>query len=105
MSAPINDDENSDYGRYAPKRLREQPRMPAAKNLYIATTPPLDTEDQDRRTTSELVQWPEQVQEPLDRRLSGLRLIGRITAVVTFAALVAVLTILAKPLWQEEHTP
>ena len=54
---------------------------------------------------SELAPWPEQVREPPPRRLSGLRLIGRIAVVSTFAALVALLTILAKPLWQSERTP
>ena len=54
---------------------------------------------------SELAPWPEQVREPPPRRLSGLRLIGRIAVVSTFAALVASLTILAKPLWQSERTP
>jgi branched-chain amino acid transport system substrate-binding protein len=104
MSAPINDDENSDYGGYAPRRLREQPRMPAAKNLHMAPASPSEMEDQDPRTMSDLVPWPEQVREPPRRQHSTLRLIGRTAAVVTFAALVAFLTILAKPLWQEERT-
>jgi hypothetical protein len=39
------------------------------------------------------------------RRLSRLSLIGRIAAASAFAALVASLTILAKPLWQSERTP
>ena len=105
MSAPIRDDENSDYGRYAPKRAREQLPMPAAKNLYVATTSPSAPEDQDRQTMSEMVPWAEQVREPLRRRPSSLRMIGRIAGMVTFAALIAFLTILAKPLWQEERTP
>jgi branched-chain amino acid transport system substrate-binding protein len=103
MSAPISDDENSDYGRYAPKRLRERPPIPAAKHPYVAPTvrSSADT-DQDRRTMSEL---PEQFrEEPPPRRRSGLTLIGRIAAVITFAALVALLTIFAKPLWQDERS-
>ena len=106
MSAPISDDENSDYSRFAPKRLREQLPTPAARHLYAAPTVPSSRDvDQDRGTMSELAPWPEQVREPPPRRLSGLRLIGRIAVVSTFAALVALLTILAKPLWQSERTP
>ena len=106
MSAPISDDEDSDYSKFAPKRLREQLPTPAARHLYAAPTIPSSTDvDQDRRTMSELAPWPEQVREPPPRRLSGLRLIGRIAVVCTFAALVASLTILAKPLWQSERTP
>ena len=106
MSAPISDDENSDYSKFAPKRLREQLPMPAARHLYPAPTVPSSSDvDQDRRTMSELAPWPEQVREPPPRRLSGLRLIGRIAVVSTFAALVALLTILAKPLWQSERIP
>ena len=106
MSAPISDDENSDYSKFAPKRLREQLPMPAARHLYPAPTVPSSSDvDQDRRTMSELAPWPEQVREPPPRRLSGLRLIGRTAVVSTFAALVALLTILAKPLWQSERIP
>jgi branched-chain amino acid transport system substrate-binding protein len=106
MSAPISDDENSDYSKFAPKRLREQLPMPAARHLYPAPTVPSSRDvDQDGRTMSELAPWPEQVREPPPRRLSGLRLIGRIAVVSTFAALVALLTILAKPLWQSERIP
>ena len=80
--------------------------MPAARHLYPAQTVPSSRDvDQDGQTMSELAPWPEQVREPPPRRLSGLRLIGRIAVVSTFAALVALLTILAKPLWQSERTP
>jgi hypothetical protein len=62
MSAPISDDENSDYSRFAPKRLREQLPMPAARHLYPAPTVPSSRDvDQDGRTMSELAPWPEQV--------------------------------------------
>jgi len=65
MSAPISDDENSDYSRFAPKRLREQLPTPAARHLYAAPTVPSSRDvDQDRGTMSELAPWPEQVREP-----------------------------------------
>src|SRR5437879_13914228 len=40
MSAPINDDESSAHQMYAPKRLREQPRMPATSPVRV-TSPPM----------------------------------------------------------------
>jgi branched-chain amino acid transport system substrate-binding protein len=40
MSAPINDDESSTHQMYAPKRLREQPRIPATSPLRV-TSPPM----------------------------------------------------------------
>src|SRR6516165_3988525 len=35
MSAPVNDDENSNHQMYAPKRLREHTRIPRAAQLRI----------------------------------------------------------------------
>ena len=106
MSAPISDDGNdSEHSRYAPKRFREQPRMPAAPQLYVPSAPtvPSSTDvDQDRRTRSEFASWPERISEP-SRRWGddgAMTLMCRIVAVVSFAALVALLTIFAKPLWQ-----
>jgi branched-chain amino acid transport system substrate-binding protein len=108
MSAPVSDDENSDYSKFAPRRLREQPPMPAAHQLPNVITPaprvPSSTDlDQDRRRTSEYSSWEEPLPEPPPQRLDNnwaLALIGRIAVVVTFAALVALLTIFAKPLWE-----
>ena len=40
MSAPISDDEDFDYSKFAPKRLREQLPTPAARHLYAAPTVP-----------------------------------------------------------------
>src|SRR5450759_1442460 len=129
MSAPVGDDENSELSKYAPKRLREQPPMPAAERPYVASAPtaPSSTDvHQDRRTTSEfasglahldaasladlnaelrrrMAAGQESVPEPPPRRPEDreLTLIGRIAVVVTFAALVALLAVCAKPLWQD----
>ena len=105
MSAPISDDGNdSEHSKYAPKRFREQPRIPAAAKLYVPSAPtvPSSTDvDQDRRTRSEFASWPERISEPSRRGEDGaLTLIGRIVVVVSFAALVALVIIFAKPLWQ-----
>jgi len=129
MSAPTGDDENSELSKYAPKRLREQPPMPAAERRYVTSAPlvPSSTDvHQDRRTTSafasglanldaqslaelnaelqrRLAAGPEPVPEPrpLRRREDwAMSLIGRVAVVVTFAALVALLAVFAKPLWQ-----
>jgi branched-chain amino acid transport system substrate-binding protein len=111
MSAPISDDgRDSENSKYAPRRLREQSRMPAATQLYGSSAPavPSSTDlDQDRPTRSELAPWPEANFKPPPRRWanSAMSLIGRITKVVSFAALVALATMLAKPLWQGADTP
>jgi branched-chain amino acid transport system substrate-binding protein len=132
MSAPTGDDENSELSKYAPKRLREQPPMPAAERRYVTSAPmvPSSTDvHQDRRTTSDftsglahldaeslaelnaelqrrLAAGPEPVPEPPRRREDwAMTLFGRIAVVVTFAALVALLAIFAKPLWQGARAP
>jgi len=106
MSAPIRDDGNdSEQSKYAPPRFREQPPMPPATQLYVPSAPmvPSSTDvDQDRRTRSEIASWSERNSEP-SRRWGDdgtLTLMYRIAVVGSFAALVALLTIFAKPLWQ-----
>jgi branched-chain amino acid transport system substrate-binding protein len=105
MNVPISDDGNdSEHNEYAPMRFREQPRMPAAAQLHVKSAPtvPSSTDvDQDRQTRSEFAPWPERISEPSRRWDDGaLTLMGRIVVVGSFAALVALLTIFAKPLWQ-----
>ena len=106
MSAPSSDDgEDFENSKYAPKRFREQPRMPAAAQRYVTSAPAVlssTDEHQDRPTESELASWSETSWEPPRRRVADsiMALIGRITKVVSFAALVVLVTILAKPLWQ-----
>ena len=136
MGAPIGDDKNSEFSKYAPNRPREQPRMPAAEQRYVASAPtvPSPTDDQDRRTTSEFASslahldaeslahveaelhraelhraelrrrvaaGPEPILEPpRQQKELVMGLIGRIAVVVVFAALVALLAVFAKPLWQ-----
>ena len=105
MSAPISDDgEDSEHSKYAPMRFSEQQRMPGAAQLYVKSAPtvpsPTDV-DQDRQTRSEIASWSERNSEPSRTAGDGvMTLMGRIVAVVSFAALVAILTIFAKPLWQ-----
>jgi branched-chain amino acid transport system substrate-binding protein len=102
MSSPIRDDGNdSEQSRYAPKPFREQP----ATQFFAPSAPmgPSSTEgDQDRRTRSEFASRPERISQP-SRRWGddgALTLIYRIVVAGSFAALVALLTIFAKPLWQ-----
>ena len=106
MSAPIGDDKHSDYSKYAPKRLREQPPLPAAERPYVTSAPTVPSPTpmhQDRRATAEFASWPEPIPEPPPQLLedTNVALIGRIAVVVTFAAAVALLVIFAKPLWQD----
>ena len=121
MSAPTGDDENSELRKddeiseirkSLSKRLREPPPMPAAGQLYVtseSTVPSSMHEHQDRLKDSEFVSAINHLNADLQRKVtaaprrresSALALIGRIAAAVTFAALVALLTIFAKPLWQ-----
>src|SRR5476649_2566532 len=106
MSAPTGDDENSELSKYAAKRLREQPPLPAAERPYVTSAPTVpspthvhqDRVHRDRRTTAEFASWPEPSPEPPSQlpKHSGVALIGRIAVVVTFAAAVALLVIFAK---------
>jgi branched-chain amino acid transport system substrate-binding protein len=108
MSAPIRDEGNdSEQSGYAP-RFREQPRMPAAPQLYVGSTPtvPSSTDaDQNRPTRSEFSSWPEHISEPPRWGDEAMTLMGRIAAVVSFAALVAIAIIFAKPLWEGAGAP
>ncbi len=103
MSVPISDDQ---YRKYAPKRLREQP----PEQAYVTLAPTIPSSmhgHEDRRTTSEFASRPEPAPEPPPpRRLKDWALapIGRFAVVVTFAALVALLAIFVKPLWQGART-
>lgn len=113
MSPSIGDDENSEASRYA-NRLREQPRMPAAEQLFVTLAPTVPSSThvhQDRLTNSESVSDIDQMGADLQRRMaaaprrrenSALAMIGRIAVVIIFAAL-ALLVIFAKPLWQSAH--
>ena len=106
MSAPISDDGNdSEHSTYAPKRFGEQPRMPAAAQLYAKSAPTVPSStnvDQDRLTRPEFASWAESISAATTTTGGGLTmaLIGRIAVVVAFAAVVALLTVFAKPLWE-----
>jgi ABC-type branched-subunit amino acid transport system substrate-binding protein len=113
MSAPIPDDGNdSELSKYAPKPFRD-PTTPSssAETAYVpsARTAPLPKiASQDRRTTSDFSSVPEPVPEPPPppHRLeegTSTSLIGRIALVVTFAAVVALMLIFAKPISQGVH--
>jgi len=105
MSAPISDDGNdSEQSKDAPPRFREQPRMPAARQFYVSSTPTVSSStdvDPDRRTRSEFASWPEHISEPSRRwEDKSMTLMSRTLVVASFAALVAMAIIFAKPLWQ-----
>jgi branched-chain amino acid transport system substrate-binding protein len=106
MSAPISDDRNlSEFSKYAPKHHRNETTAPADEQRYVdaGTTVAFHPDlDRDRPMLDEFEAWGERVREPPTRRRSWA-LIGRITAVIAFAALVALLTIIAKPRWQGAH--
>ena len=93
MSAPISDDgTHSEQNKDIPESFRAPPRMPAATQFYI-TSAPMEAE-----LASRQVRVPE---PPLRRRAdSTMTLVGRVVKVISFAVVVALLTIFAKPLWQ-----
>ena len=106
MSAPIGDDGTySEQNKDAPEPFRQRPRMPAATQFYVSSAPTVPSPsdlDEDQRRRAELASRPELVPEPPLRRTadSTMTRVGRIAKVVLFAAIVALLTIFAKPLWQ-----
>jgi hypothetical protein len=120
MSGPVSDDESSKHQMYAPKRLREQPRIPAASQARITSSPMSPShaqvqgewgetsalpssggglENEVRRRLYE----PEAVSQPqLQRRrysvltwISWLAIVASCTAV-----LITVIATTTRPLWQ-----
>jgi ABC-type branched-subunit amino acid transport system substrate-binding protein len=110
MSGTSRDDESSDYSRYAPKRFRDPATPSSTERPYVPSAPtaPLPrSAQQERRTPSDFSSWPEPVPEPPPppHRLEDgtSTLVGRIALVVTFAAVVALVLIFAKPISQGVH--
>lgn len=100
MSAPFR---AGNSRHTVPRQFREQPRMPAATQLYVHSAPTSSSSevDEDWRANSPDVR-PEASREP-PRRVADwmMALSGRFTAVVTFAAIVALLMVFVKPQLQE----
>ena len=109
MSGPTRDDESPDYSRFAPKRFREQPPA-STERPYVPSAPTVPaprTPSTERRAASDFPSWPEPVPEPPPppHRLEDgpSALIGRVALVVTFAAVVALELIFARPISQGAH--
>jgi branched-chain amino acid transport system substrate-binding protein len=116
MSAPISDDDNSGHQMYAPKRLREQTRVPPASQLSVDSppmSPPSHAQVQgDRRSPSSgedledevprRLYEPEAVSQPQPRRRGSL--LGLISGLAIVAACMTVLIMIIAPitksLWQ-----
>jgi branched-chain amino acid transport system substrate-binding protein len=109
MSGPTRDDESPDYSRFAPKRFREQPPATSEQRPYVPSAPTVPsprTPSTERRAASDFPSWPEPVPEPPPpHRLEDgpSALIGRVALVVTFAAVVALVLIFARPISQGAH--
>src|SRR5262245_58599126 len=110
MSGPTRDDESPDYRRFAPKRFREQPPATSEQRPYVPSAPTVPsprTPSTERRAASDFPSWPEPVPEPPPppHRLEDgpSALIGRVALVVTFAAVVALVLIFARPISQWAH--
>lgn len=109
MSGPTRDNESPDYSRFAPKRFREQPPA-STERPYVPSAPTVPaprTPSTERRAASDFPSWPEPVPEPPPppHRLEDgpSALIGRVALVVTFAAVVALVLIFARPISQGAH--
>ena len=111
MSDTTWDDEPSDYSKYAPRRFRfGDPATPSTtERPYVPSAPtaPVPKAAQERRPGSDFSSLPEPVPEPPPppHRLEDgtSTLVGRIALVVTFAAVVALVLIFAKPISQGAH--
>ena len=110
MNTPIRDeqfygpdDQSPDHSKYAPKRPRGPSQPSRGERPYVHSGPMAPSENQDRmRMAAEFASRPESVPEPppLPMEDSTLGLVGRITMVVSVAAVVALLAIFAKPITQ-----
>src|SRR6516165_7266816 len=115
MSAPIDEDESSGHQMYAPKRMREQTRVPPVPQVRVespATSPSHpqlegdrrppsfreDLEDEVRRRPYE----PEPISQPQPRLRAyfGLRLINWIMIAVACTTLSVIIGTITKPLWE-----
>jgi branched-chain amino acid transport system substrate-binding protein len=109
MSGTTRDDEPSDYSRYAPRRFRDPATPSTTERPFVPSAPtaPVPKATQERRPGSDFSSWPEPVPEPPPppHRLEDgtSTLVGRIALVVTFAAVVALVLIFAKPISQGAH--
>ena len=104
----IIDKRFSEYSKYAPKRLRdEQQPLSADEQAYVASAPtaPSSTRVHQERWTPEFASGPEPVpQPPMQLEDGASTLMGRIAMVVSFAAVVALVVIFAKPISQGAHS-
>ncbi len=100
MNSPIKDE--TSFRKYAPRHIRDAP-LPADEPVYTPSAPTAPT-DQRQSTPTEFVPWIGRFSEQRTRREENWALIGRIAAVVAFAALLAFFAIFAKPLYQGART-
>ena len=96
---------DSEFREYVPKRYREQLTTPRSQQPPFVTsgpTVPLSMEPHwGRRAGSKHSLWPEPIPEPFAEREDGfLAMVGRVGLVAGFAALVALVVVFGKPLLQ-----
>ena len=103
MAAPIGEDPS--FRKYAPRRLREQAPFRDGDFGAAPTVPSFTDADQERRTANKFALWsgPDPEPPPPPQPTKALAMTGRITAVVSFAAVGALLVIFWEPLWQGAH--
>lgn len=118
MSTPISDSESSGHQMYAPKRLREQTRIPPAPQLRVTSpriSPPHAQVYGDQGETSGFPSSGGDLEEKLSQRLyepelasqpdlrrrgySVLRLVNWVAIVATCMGLIVMIVIITKPLW------
>jgi branched-chain amino acid transport system substrate-binding protein len=105
MGIPIrNDDKRSEHDPFAPRRFREQQRLPSDQQPVVTSAPTVPSSwrvHQDWQPMPEFAPGPEPVPQPPQQFKDGASsLLVRILMVVAFAGFVALLVVSAKPLMQ-----
>src|SRR5262249_28478560 len=110
MSAPPRAPDPPIYCCFPPNLSREPPPATSEQRPYVPSAPTVPsprTPSTERRAASDFPSWPEPVPEPPPppHRLEDgpSALIGRVALVVTFAAVVALVLIFARPISQGAH--
>ena len=95
MSAPSDDGTDPELSKYAPKWARERPTATDVERQQYVNLPKEYYQDRRIRTLS-----PGPVPEPIQQKDSLPTLVDRFVKLAVFAALVALLAIFGKSLWQ-----
>jgi branched-chain amino acid transport system substrate-binding protein len=105
MGGPVRSDNgNAEFRDYVPRRYREQVAPELERQPYVtsASTVPSTAElDRIRRTRSDHVLWPDVIPEPPESQGDRfMAVLGRVGLVSALAAVVALLLVFRKPIFE-----